>query len=200
MEKATIKNDQALIKMYQNGDSFAFGLLFEHYYQTIWSSIFIIVKDSMLTDDILQDTFLKAMISIKAGNYEEKGVFKFWLLKIAHNLSIDHVRKGRKTPISFSIYELGGKSKGNDENSSFSVIDDEKNIEEKIIEKEGSKTYHMEDLIKDLLPEQKELIILRMIHGYSFREIASYTQVPINTALGRMRYSLLKLRKKMKDL
>lgn len=189
--------DDVLVQMYKDGDSTAFGFIIERYSPVIGHYVFAIMKDLILAEDILQDTFIKAMKSIRAGGYKEEGTFKSWLLRIAHNLCIDYTRKSKKMPFAFSISTSGDfEEKG--KIFYFPMPTYEKNAEEKIIKRETE--YDIYELINCLPYEQKEVVILRIFHDFSFKEIAEYTDVSINTALGRMRYALINIRKQINEL
>jgi RNA polymerase sigma-70 factor (ECF subfamily) len=142
------------------------------------------VKDRDITEDIFQDTFIKVIKTLKKGNYNEEGKFLPWVMRIAHNLVIDHFRKSNRMP-SF---------KNTDEFDIFSVIGDGNlNAEKQLIQEQIFAD--VRDLVNELPEEQKEVLIMRMYRDMSFKEISENTGVSINTALGRMRYALINMRK-----
>ncbi len=149
----------------------------------------MVVKDRQLADDIFQDTFIKVINTIKAGSYKEEGKFIQWVMRIAHNLIIDYFRKSKRIPVmennrtDFDIF------------STLSINDH--SVEDQIITKQIHQD--VRNLIEYLPDEQKEVLVLRHYTGMSFKDIAEQTDVSINTALGRMRYALINLRKLIKD-
>lgn len=181
-----LKTDQELVHLYLKGKELALSELVTRHKTRIYTSIYLLVKDEYLAEDIFQDTFIKVIKTLKAGKYNEEGKFLPWVLRIAHNLVIDHFRKEKRTPIitngdGFDIFDVLG-------------IYDE-SIEEKMVKQQ---TYQDLKALIHLLPsEQKEVLIMRHYGELSFKEIADLTQVSINTALGRMRYALNNLRKMM---
>lgn len=192
-----ILSDNILIKMFENGDNDAFGKIVERYSRPISGVLFKILQDPMLVEDILQDTFIKAMDAIRKKRYTEEDHCKAWLLRIAHNLAIDFIRKQKKMPSAFSISTTDDFEEGGNKNY-FPITDIySESQEEKIINKETK--YNIQDLVDLLPPDQKEVVILRYFHGFAFEEIATFTDVSINTALGRMRYALINLRKMISD-
>lgn len=181
-------NDSQLVLFYKNGNEEAFKQLVDRHKSKIFTTIFLIVKDSDIADDILQETFIKAINTIQSGRYNEEGKFLPWILRIAHNLSIDHFRKQKRYPTI-----------NMEDNSPVfnTVAFSESSIEDKQIRKD---TYNLLHELIDELPEaQREVLIKRHFMQMSFQEIADATGVSINTALGRMRYALINLRKKMES-
>lgn len=184
-----ILNDKELVESYRNGNVASFELLVERHQNKVFSYILMLVKDRQLADDIFQDTFLKIIRTIKAGAYKEEGKFIQFAMRIAHNLVIDHFRKSNRLPMADSV------------NNEYSIIDNLKYID-RSVEDEMIEEQVYGDLRKmiELLPEeQKEVLNMRMYADMSFKEIADATNVSINTALGRMRYALINLRKMAKD-
>lgn len=184
-----ILNDKELVESYRNGNVASFELLVERHQNKVFSYILMLVKDRQLADDIFQDTFLKIIRTIKAGAYKEEGKFIQFAMRIAHNLVIDHFRKSNRLPMVDSV------------NNEYSIIDNlkytDRSIEDEMIEEQVySDLRKMIDLLPD---EQKEVLNMRMYADMSFKEIADATNVSINTALGRMRYALINLRKMAKD-
>ncbi|MBR4786962.1 MAG: sigma-70 family RNA polymerase sigma factor [Bacteroidales bacterium] len=182
--KATVLSDNELVQRYQHGDESALKALISRYEKRLFTYIMISVKNKELAEDIFQDTFIKVINTIRSGNYHEEGKFFQWVMRIANNLRIDYYRKVQRLP----LYE------GNGEFDIFDVISTkEESVEQKLIREQI-----FEDVshLVDYLPkEQKEVLVMRIYQDFSFKEIAEYTGVSINTALGRMRYALINLRK-----
>lgn len=187
MKKYTV-NDSQLVLFYKNGNEEAFKQLVNRHKAKIFTTIFLIVKDSDIAEDILQETFIKAINTIQSGRYNEEGKFLPWILRIAHNLSIDHFRKQKRYPTI-----------NMDDNSPVfnTMAFSESSIEDKQIRKDTYDLLH--ELIEELPEAQKDVLIKRHFMQMSFQEIADATGVSINTALGRMRYALINLRKKMES-
>ena len=187
MKKYTV-NDSQLVLFYKNGNEEAFKQLVDRHKSKIFTTIFLIVKDTEIAEDILQETFIKAINTIQSGRYNEEGKFLPWILRIAHNLAIDHFRKQKRYPtINME-----------DNSPVFNTMEfSESSIEEKQIRKDTYNLLH--ELIDELPDAQKEVLIKRHFMQMSFQEIADATGVSINTALGRMRYALINLRKKMES-
>ena len=182
--------DSWLISEYRNGNEKTLSILIERHQKDLFSFIFYKLMDEDLANDIFQDTFMKIIVTLKEGRYNEEGKFILWAKRIAHNLIIDHYRvKSKHIKVSETSYD-------NDEVSIFDLISgNEENIEEKLI---SEQIQH--DLTRMLvfLPEnQQEVIKLRFFDGLSFKEIADQTETSINTTLGRVRYALINLRKIM---
>ncbi|RKN81414.1 sigma-70 family RNA polymerase sigma factor [Ulvibacterium marinum] len=176
--------DSLLIKRYIDGDERALAALIGRHNQRISSFIYSKVNDREVTEDIFQDTFMKVIRTLKRGAYSEEGKFLPWVMRISHNLIIDYFRKNRRLP----MFE------GADTFNIFSVIGDEKlNIEKQIIKDQIDSDLTL--LIEELPNEQKEVLLMRIYKDMSFKEISENTGVSINTALGRMRYALINLRK-----
>jgi RNA polymerase sigma factor (sigma-70 family) len=179
-------SDSQLVLQYQNGNEKAFEVLLTRHKYAIYTAIYLIVKDRYLAEDLLQETFIKAINTIKEGRYQEAGKFKPWLSRIAHNIAIDCFRKNKRYPEV--VLEDGSRI--------FDSMDfAEESFESAQILKDN-KT-RLRDLIKELPKEQKQVLIMRHYLHMSFQEIAAQTGVSINTALGRMRYALINLRKKI---
>ena len=182
------EDDSTLINADVAGDETALELLINRYKSRIYGSIYTKVLDRDITEDIFQDTFVKVILTLKGGKYNEEGKFFPWVMRIAHNLTIDYFRSNKKMPkISESNY-------ANDEFNIFDFLGhSDECLETKMIKEQINSD--IVDLI-DFLPEdQKEVLILRIFRDMSFKEIAEETNVSINTALGRMRYALINLRK-----
>jgi len=177
-------DDPILIQRYIQGDERALESLINRHNQRISSFIYSKVNDRGITEDIFQDTFIKVIRTLKRGAYNEEGKFLPWVMRIAHNLIIDHFRKSRRMPMY----------KGGDSFNIFSVMGDEKlNIESQLIKDQID--CDLTSLIEELPADQREVLIMRIYKDMSFKEISENTGVSINTALGRMRYALINLRK-----
>ncbi|WP_181374611.1 RNA polymerase sigma factor [Polaribacter aquimarinus] len=183
MRKNSI-SDSTLISEYIQGKEAALGVLIQRHQQRLFSFIYSKVQDRDITEDIFQDTFIKVIRTLKRGNYNEEGKFLPWVMRIAHNLVIDHFRKSNRMP-SF---------KNTDEFDIFSVLGDGSlNAEKQIIQEQIHSD--VRELVNELPQEQKEVLVMRMYKDMSFKEISENTGVSINTALGRMRYALINMRK-----
>ncbi len=179
-------NDSELITSYLSGSESALEVLIKKHQQRIYSYIIVRIQDTDLANDIFQDTFVKVINTLKRGKYNEEGKFLQWTMRIAHNLIIDHYRKAKRMPTMSPT----------DEFDIFNIIKDPKlNIEATLIKDQIEGDLHK--LIEQLPEEQKEVLKLRHFSELSFKEIADQTNVSINTALGRMRYALINLRKLM---
>ncbi|MEM7380064.1 MAG: sigma-70 family RNA polymerase sigma factor [Bacteroidota bacterium] len=177
-------DDSVLVRDYMNGDERALELLIGKHNQRISSFIYSKVMDREITEDIFQDTFIKVIRTLKRGTYSEEGKFLPWVMRIAHNLIIDHFRKNRRMP----------RFEGNDDFNIFSLIcDDRLNAEKQIIKDQIDSD--LELLIEELPEDQRTVLVMRIYRDMSFKEISENTGVSINTALGRMRYALINLRK-----
>ena len=179
-----IMSDQELVKLYLSGNEKALEMLINRHQDKMFTSIYMLVRDRALAEDILQDAFFKIISTLKGGKYNEEGKFIQWAMRIARNLVIDHFRKAKKMPTVTD-------SEGNDVFSYINVKED--NQEDLLIKSE--KDQKIRRLIEELPNEQREVLVLRHYAELSFKEIAALTGVSINTALGRMRYALNNLRK-----
>jgi len=177
-------DDSVLVRDYISGDERALETLINKHNQRITSFIYSKVLDRDITEDIFQDTFIKVIKTLKKGSYSEEGKFLPWVMRIAHNLIIDHFRRNRRMP----------KFEGSDDFNIFSVIGDDKlNVEKQIIKDQIDSDLGL--LIEELPDDQREVLVMRIYKDMSFKEISENTGVSINTALGRMRYALINLRK-----
>jgi RNA polymerase sigma-70 factor (ECF subfamily) len=189
MSKQIGPQDSELIAQYRNGSQAAFDLLVDRYQSKVYTTIFLIVKDQDVAEDLLQDVFVKVVQTIHAEKYSEEGKFQPWLMRIAHNLAIDHFRKAKRYP---TILMEDGSNVFNSLQFAESSVEDHR-VKEETLEM-------VKKLIEELPEAQKEVLVMRHYLEMSFQEIADQTGVSINTALGRMRYALIHLRKKMKQL
>jgi len=184
MKSSIHTNDSELIRNFKSGDTQALNLLIQRYKDKIFTSIFMLVRDKYLAEDMFQNTFIKVIDTIRNGNYNEEGKFLPWVIRIAHNLCLDHFRKVKRSPAI--------KSADND-----SIFEGFVGIEEGAnIRMEKRQAHDKVRRLVDLLPHnQREVIVLRHFAGLSFKEVATLTDCSINTALGRMRYALINLRR-----
>lgn len=185
MENDNSIKDYELVNRFIDGDQSAIELLINRHKNRVYTYILLIVKDQQLAEDIFQDTFIKVIKSLRRGKYQEKGIFVSWVIRIAHNLIIDHFRKEKHL-----------KTYSNEDND-IDIFNSKKfsdiNVEQEMIQNQISND--VKKLIDELPEDQKQVILLRHYGGLSFKEIAEQTNVSINTALGRMRYALINLRK-----
>jgi RNA polymerase sigma-70 factor (ECF subfamily) len=185
---ADVLTDNELIAKYLDGNHQMLECLISRHQKKVFSYILMIVKDKAIAEDIFQDTFIKIINTIRSGFYKEEGKFIQWAMRIAHNLTIDHFRRIKKIPTIENKDE-------------FNIFDTIKVYDESIEEKMITEQIHadVKSLLEMLPDEQKEVIILRHYADMSFKDIAEHTNVSINTALGRMRYALINMRKMMKE-
>lgn len=189
MDKLCKLSDEQLVKNYANGDSDAFDTLLARYQQKIYSYILFLVHDDEVADDLFQETFMKAIVTIRQGRYVESGRFSAWLTRIAHNLVIDKYRQDRNSNVISN--DASDADLFND--ASLSDI----TVEMKMITEQS--LTDVGRLLKELPDNQKEVLYMRFYQDLSFKEIADATGVSINTALGRMRYGLINLRKMVSE-
>ena len=180
------QTDQELIRRYVAGEEAGLEILIDRYKAKLYTSIYLLVKDESLAEDIFQDTFIKVINTLRSGRYNEEGKFLPWVMRIAHNLVIDYYRKERRTPVvvnsdGFDIFDV----------LQFS----DESVESRMIREQTY--YDLRRMVQRLPDDQKEVLIMRHYGDMSFKEIAAVTDVSINTALGRMRYALNNLRKMM---
>ena len=182
-----VKSDKELIERYQDGDVHSFELLIGRYQKQVYSYILTLVKDKQLADDVFQDTFVKVIQTIKSKGYKDDGRFVQFAMRIAHNLVIDHFRKENRIPTVESSSE--------DYNYIDNVPITDHSVEQGMIVDQVHRDLHR--MIAFLPDEQREVLRMRIFDDMSFKDIADITNVSINTALGRMRYALINLRKMM---
>ena len=179
-------NDQQLINEYLQGDEKAFEVLLQRHKDKIYTSIYLFVKDTNLAEDIFQDVFIKIVDTLRKGKYNHEGKFLQWAMRIAYNMCVDHFRKGKKRT----------KVSGTESFDIFDVLKcEDYNMEDSIINSQIHK--NIRELVDNLPEEQREVVILRHYADMSFKEISQMTNVSINTALGRMRYALINMRKEI---
>ena len=180
--------DRELIRAYRNGEDRAFETLLNRYQQGVFTKIHFVVRDEEIANDLFQDVWIKVVQTLKTGRYVEEGKFGPWVMRIAHNAAIDHFRRNRKRRMvrptdEFDIFET--------------LSHDAPSIEDRLVEDEIMA--ELRQLIPALPEEQQQVVHMRLTHNLSFKEIAEETDVSINTALGRMRYTLINLRKMVED-
>lgn len=177
-------DDSVLVRDYMSGDEKSLEILISKHNQRLTCFIYSKVMDREITEDIFQDTFIKVIKTLKKGSYNEEGKFLPWVMRIAHNLIIDHFRKSSRMP----------RFEGGNDFNIFSIIGDDKlNAEKQLIKDQIDSDLGL--LIEELPCDQKEVLMMRIYQDMSFKEISENTGVSINTALGRMRYALINLRK-----
>jgi RNA polymerase sigma-70 factor (ECF subfamily) len=182
-------NDQELVQAYIKGDQSAIESLINRHRSKVYTYILLTIKNQQLAEDLFQETFIKVIQSLRGGKYRDNGRFLSWVIRIAHNLIIDHFRKEKQmNSVSNDDTEV-------DLFNSKKLSDD--NIEEVIINSQIK--IEIRTLINELPGDQREVVLLRHYGGLSFKEIAEQTEVSINTALGRMRYALINLRKLIEE-
>lgn len=182
------QSDAQLVQSFQEGNSHALETIINRYKDKIYTGIFMLVKDQFTAEDIFQDTFLKIIRTIQGGRYAEQGKFLPWAMRVAHNLCMDHFRKVRQqVPVTLSDGTDLADILGATEDSASTALE-KRQVHNTI-----------RQLIERLPEEQREVIVLRIYADLSFKEISDLTSVSINTALGRMRYGLINLRKMIED-
>jgi RNA polymerase sigma factor (sigma-70 family) len=186
-------DDQELVNLYIKGEESALETLINRHKRRIFSYIMVTVKDRALAEDVFQDTFIKVISTLKKGHYSEEGKFLPWVLRISHNLIIDTFRRDKRMPTI-----SGGTNEEGESFDIFSVLGTyDKNVEQEIIQ--GQIRKDIRKLIECLPAEQREVLMMRHYYDMSFKEISEQTNVSINTALGRMRYALINLRKMIEE-
>ena len=179
-------SDSTLVSLYIKGNEEAFAMLLKRHKSKVYTTIYLIVRDQYIAEDLLQETFIKAIKKLKSGEYNEEGKFLPWITRIAHNLAIDYFRREKRYP---TVVMEDGSSVFN--SLSFS----EDSLESIKIKDETHAL--LREMIQTLPEAQREVLLMRHYSDMSFQEIAEATGVSINTALGRMRYALINLRKKL---
>lgn len=186
--KTMTLSDSELVNLYANGDESALKILVLRYEQPLFSYLMASVKNRELAEDIFQDTFVKVINTIRSGAYKEEGKFLPWILRIANNLKIDYFRRAKRLPVfdggdDFDVFET--------------LSQQELSVEQKMIQEQVYED--AKSLVQYLPEEQREVLEMRLYQDVSFKEIAEKTHVSINTALGRMRYAIINLRKLMEE-
>lgn len=181
-------SDKELIRDYLDGRESSLQHIIFRYKDKLYAYIFTMVKCHQTTDDIFQDTFIKVINTLKSGNYNEEGKFIHWVTRIAHNLIIDYFRKNKRMPI---------QPQQNDQDPFEKINMQSDSIEDSIIQEQIYEDIKL--LVEELPQDQKEVLKMRHYKGMSFKDIAEQTDVSINTALGRMRYAIINLRKYASD-
>lgn len=183
-----IKTDQELVREYLTGSENALEHLITRHKEKVFTSIIIFTKDRYLAEDLFQDTFIKVINKLKAGKYKEEGKFLPWVMRISYNICIDHYRKTKRSPkvVNTEGFDI------------FDILPLSQESPEQLMMGNQSKD-KVRKLLEELPEEQKEVVLLRHYFDFSFKEIAELTGVSINTALGRMRYSLINLRKVIEE-
>lgn len=192
--QSTQVSDKVLVKQYLTGNEKSFEELITRHQDKIYNYVYMMVRNHDVANDVFQDAFIKVIQTLKSGKYNEEGKFLPWVMRIAHNLVIDHFRKENKMPKA----TIGRRNSEDEDFDIFSILRlEDETIEDKIV---------MEQILSDVkkmidyLPEeQKEVVIMRHYKDMSFKEISERTGVSINTALGRMRYALINLRKLIEE-
>ena len=180
--------DQNLVKQYVQGNEACLEMLINRHKNRIFTTIILIVKDSYIAEDLFQETFIKIINNLKKGKYNEEGKFLPWVMRIAHNLVIDYFRKNKRMP----------KFNNSKDFDIFSVLSDSAlNAEDKLVRSQIHND--IRNLVEELPEDQRTVLKLRMYNDMSFKEISENTSVSINTALGRMRYALINLRKLIEE-
>jgi RNA polymerase sigma factor (sigma-70 family) len=186
MNTTTTVSDSALVSLYIAGNENAFEQLVNRHKNKVYTTILLIVKDTYTAEDLMQDAFIKAIHTMKSGRYNEEGKFSSWICRIAHNLAIDFFRKEKRSPMITL----------EDGSNVFNTMAFAETSAEDLQIKEDTHA-RLRELIQTLPQSQREVLMMRHYADMSFQEIADATGVSINTALGRMRYALINLRKKM---
>ena len=186
MKSLTLLSDQQLVHLYMEGNAEALSTLVLRHKNRLYSAIYLLVKDKYLAEDIFQDVFIRIIDTMRSGRYTEEGKFLPWAMRIAHNLCVDHFRKVKRTPTI----------KNGEDKDIFEVLNfSEDGAETKMMKRQSHD--RVREMLQRLPEDQREVIILRHYADMSFKEIAATTNCSINTALGRMRYGLINLRKLM---
>lgn len=186
--RSEIISDQELLTQYLSGNEAALEVLINRHKDKVFTAIYMFVQDQYLAEDIFQDTYIKVIKTLRKGKYREEGKFLPWVLRIANNLCIDHFRKTKRNP----------KVTTSDGFDIFKVLKFEEDNAEQALIKSQTRS-KVRTLVENLPEEQREVVMLRHYAGMSFKEIAELTDVSINTALGRMRYALINMRKMIEE-
>ncbi|MDF2448807.1 MAG: polymerase sigma-70 factor, subfamily [Bacteroidota bacterium] len=185
-------SDNELVKLYMDGNEESLSILVKRHKRRIFSYVYLITRDKVLTEDIFQETFFKVIQTLKRNQYNEEGKFLPWVLRIAKNLIIDHFRKVKKMPSVSSVINDEGEH-----TCIFDIIPETSSSRDSPQSKQFKNS--IRSIVGDLPPDQKEVVIMRTYYDMSFKEIAEVTNVSINTSLGRMRYALINLKKMIEE-
>lgn len=186
--KASNPSDQELIRRYLTGNESSLEIIINRHKDRVFSYILMVVKSPQIADDLFQDTFIKVINTLKSGTYNEEGKFIHWVMRIAHNLVIDYFRKKKRMPIK----------ENSEDRDTFELLNMKTaSVEDLMITDQIHKDLRI--LIDYLPEEQKEVLLMRHYTGMSFKDIAEETEVSINTALGRMRYAILNIRRLVEE-
>ena len=186
-------SDNELVQLYISGNENSLSILLQRHQRKIFSSIVVVVKNKALAEDIFQETFFKVIQTLKRGQYNEEGKFIPWVIRIARNLIIDHYRRIKKMP-PVPVYT----NEEGEEVSVFSTLASEDDKTESNLFQAKFK-HSIRNLISELPQDQREVVLMRTYYDMSFKEIAEFTNVSINTSLGRMRYALFNLKKLIEE-
>lgn len=188
-----LMTDNELVKLYMNGNEESLSILVKRHKRRIFSYVYLITRNKALTEDVFQETFFKVIQTLKKQQYNEEGKFLPWVLRIAKNLIIDHFRKAKKMPGVSTITNEDGE-----ETSIFDIIPEEVDHSK---DDDGARRFKeaIRSVVNELPQDQKEVVIMRTYYDMSFKEIAEVTNVSINTSLGRMRYALINLKKRLEE-
>jgi RNA polymerase sigma factor (sigma-70 family) len=184
MKTLSLSTDNQLVRLFQDGNSQALEIIVERHKEKIYSSILFLVKDKYLAEDLFQEVFIKIIDTIRNNRYTEEGKFLPWAMRIAHNQCVDHFRKVKRTPAI----------KTSDDRDIFELINFSEDGADEVM-MQGQSHDRVRKLLAMLPEEQREVIVLRHYADLSFKEISTMTNCSINTALGRMRYGLINMRK-----
>lgn len=188
MKSLITLSDEQLIQLFNDGESYAMEILVKRHKERIFTSIYLLVKDKYLAEDIFQDLFIKIIETFKAGKYKDENKFVQWAMRIGHNLCVDHFRKIKSKPVI----------RTSDGSDIFEILNfEESNAENKMMQMQSGE--RIMKLVAKLPEDQREVIILRHFADLKFREISKILDCSVNTTLGRMRYALLNLRKMIEE-
>ena len=186
MHPLSKQSDLELVRLFQEGNLMAMETLVLRHKDKLYTSIYFLVKDKFLAEDIFQDVFIRIIDTVRAGRYTEEGKFLPWAMRIAHNCCVDHFRKVKRSPVI----------RNSEDQDLFEVLQFTEDSPETVMIKRQSHD-RVKEMLLQLPEDQREVIVLRHYADMSFKEIARLTDCSINTALGRMRYGLINLRKMM---
>ncbi len=186
--RTQLLSDQELVDQYIAGNELALERLILRHKDKVYTALYIMLRDEYLAEDFFQETFIKAIETLRAGKYNDEGKFGPWVARIAYNMCIDHFRKLKRRPPVIT----------GDGTDVFKYLKFEETPQEDFMQLEHFEG-KLKELIEQLPEEQKEVVILRHFFNFSFKEVAEYTKTPLNTCLGRMRYALINLRKMMEE-